>query len=184
MTAPAQIRRFEINNRTRHGRDGSPDVSTRGLKHEFASVDCLRFDDDFAANGARKRSRAFIDTDDQRAIAPLQRTGTNREAIRCAIETVAIALRHCPTGAGTVKRNIDRAVAVGIAPAGPRVIGRENASDESDDNNPAFAIVAQRIDVPPPIAARRDGRIECKSAIRHCAARRPEIAAIGTPGPG
>jgi hypothetical protein len=46
------------------------------------------------------------------------------------------------------------------------------------------AVVADRIDVPPAISTRLDRRVEPRCAISVAAASRPDIAAIGTPGPG
>jgi hypothetical protein len=46
------------------------------------------------------------------------------------------------------------------------------------------AVVAQRVEVPPRVAAVRDLEVEARSSARLAAARRPETAVIGTPGPG
>jgi hypothetical protein len=72
----------------------------------------------------------------------------------------------------------------GAAPATERVIGREDAAEESDQRNPVLPVRAQRIDIPPDITVQRDRAIEARSAIRADAAMRPDSAAIGTPGPG
>ena len=46
------------------------------------------------------------------------------------------------------------------------------------------AVVADGVDVPPEISARRDRLVEPRCAISAAAANWPESAAIGTPGPG
>ena len=67
---------------------------------------------------------------------------------------------------------------------GPVVIRREDASEKRDDGDAVLAIVAQRVDIPPRIATRRDGPAEVRSATSADAASRPDSAAIGTPAPG
>ena len=47
-----------------------------------------------------------------------------------------------------------------------------------------LTIVAQGIDIPPEITTRRDFLVKPRSAISVAAANRPDMAAIGTPGPG
>ena len=46
------------------------------------------------------------------------------------------------------------------------------------------AVVTQCVKVPPEVAARGDNLVKPRLAIRAAAARRPDMAAIGTPGPG
>ena len=45
-------------------------------------------------------------------------------------------------------------------------------------------VIAERVNVPPRIAAGSEGRVEARSANAACAAKRPDSAAIGTPAPG
>ena len=66
----------------------------------------------------------------------------------------------------------------------PCVIGREYAADKGDDGEGVAPIVAYRIDIPPGIAAGRNLPVEARSASTASAAKRPDNAAIGTPGPG
>jgi hypothetical protein len=67
---------------------------------------------------------------------------------------------------------------------GATVVGREDAADEGDQRQRVAAVVAEGIDVPPEISTRLDRRVESRRAISVAAASRPDIAAIGTPGPG
>ena len=91
-----------------------------------------------------------------------------------------------------VERHVQRAVVQGIAdaaPAGQRVVGREDAADKADQRDSVAAVVAQRVDVPPSVAVVRDRPVEARpvearSASRLAAAIRPESAAIGMPAPG
>ena len=88
---------------------------------------------------------------------------------------------------GAIERHVERAVVAWIGRAAaprPGVVGREHAADEGDQGEALRLVVAQRIDVPPGIAARRDRAVEAESASTLAAASRPEIAAIGTPAPG
>lgn len=160
-------------------------MGARRFERECALVDSCRIDDDFAAYRSGYRRGDFIDADDQRAVAPVQRTGSDGQRIRRLTETGPPPLGHRPAGAArAIQRDIDRTMTIGIGPVRPGVIGRENAADEGDDRERIGAVVAQRVDIPPAIAAWRNGRIERRSAIARRAALRPEIAAIGAPGPG
>ncbi len=87
------------------------------------------------------------------------------------LETVAAALRHRPARAArSVERDIYRAMSIGIGPARPGVIGREHAADEGDDGEAEGAVVAQRVDIPPAIAARTQR--PHRRQVRHQAMRR------------
>jgi hypothetical protein len=46
------------------------------------------------------------------------------------------------------------------------------------------AVVAEGVDIPPEITTRRDRLVEARCPSSVSAASRPDIAAIGTPGPG
>ena len=84
----------------------------------------------------------------------------------------------------TVEGDVDGAVVERVATAGPGVVGREHAAQHGDDGKAMATVVAQRVDVPPEVAARRDRPVEPRSASSAAAAIRPERAVIGTPGPG
>ncbi len=86
-----------------------------------------------------------------------------------------------------IQRHVERTVIfrIGTSPAAPEgIVGREHTADKADDGEAMLAVIAQRIDIPPAVATGRNRRIEARDAIRLSAARRPESAAIGTPGPG
>ena len=99
---------------------------------------------------------------------PGERAGADREALRADGDMPAAALGHGPApDARPVERDVERAMVERVgqaAPARPGVIGREDAADEGDDAQPVAAVIAQRIDVPPGIAAwrRRSGRSEVR----------------------
>jgi hypothetical protein len=65
-----------------------------------------------------------------------------------------------------------------------RIERREHRADEDDQRERVLAVVAERIDVPPRVAATRDRVVEARSAESACAASFPLNAAIGTPAPG
>ena len=68
--------------------------------------------------------------------------------------------------------------------AGPGVVRREDAADKGNDAQAVLAVVAECVDIPPEITTRRHRLVESRCAIKVAAARRPDMAAIGTPGPG
>src|SRR5512140_692807 len=86
-----------------------------------------------------------------------------------------------------IEGNIECAVIVWIGnsrlPRAEVVRGKDTA-DECDQHQRLSAVVAQSIEVPPRVARRLDRRVEDRSSRRLAAARRPDRAAIGTPGPG
>ena len=75
---------------------------------------------------------------------------------------------------------------VGARAAAPRpgVIGREHTAHEGDDRQAELPVVAEGVDIPPEITTRRDNLVKPRSAISVAAAKRPDMAAMGTPGPG
>ncbi len=140
------------------------------------------------ADAAGDRNRDLIEADGERRAIPVKPAGADGKSVRAAGHGAARPLRHGPAGAAVaVDRDIDGAMVerIGRAAAARKgVIGREHAADEGDDGDAIFAVVAQRVDIPPSIAVFGDWTIEPKSAIRLAAAERPDSAAIGTPGPG
>ena len=120
----------------------------------------------------------------------MQTAGPNFVMVRAALDVLATALRHGPVFASfTVQSDIQSAEIFRIChaplkPPGQGVIGRKNAPHKSDDGQTVFAIVTQRIDIPPEITTRLDLLIKPRSSISVAAANRPDMAAIGTPGPG
>ena len=69
-------------------------------------------------------------------------------------------------------------------PSRPSVIRREHTAHKGDDGQAMLLVIAQCVKVPPEVAARRDKLVKPRSAINAAAASCPDIAAIGTPGPG
>ncbi len=66
----------------------------------------------------------------------------------------------------------------------PSVIRREHTADKGDDGQAELAAVTQCVNIPPEVATRWDRLIEARCAIVAAAASLPDIAAMGTPGPG
>ena len=106
------------------------------------------------------------------------------------MDVLTTALCHGPMFAPlAIQSDIQSAVIFRIRhttlkPPGQRVIRGKNTPDKSDDGQTVFAIVTQRIDIPPEITTRLDLLIKPRSSISVAAAKRPDMAAIGTPGPG
>ena len=99
------------------------------------------------------------------------------------------ALGHGPAfSCPAIERHVDGAEVFGIccsaAAARPRIIGREHAAHEGDDGERVAAALAYGVDIPPGITTARGLDGEARSSIIVAAASQPEIAAIGTPGPG
>jgi hypothetical protein len=71
-----------------------------------------------------------------------------------------------------------------VAAAALQIVRREDASEEADDGEAVLAVIPDRVEIPPGIAARRDGAIEARSFMQAATASRADKAAIGTPAPG
>ncbi len=132
----------------------------------------------------------FIDIDDQLLAIPVQTARPNLVVLNVAMNVLTAPLSHSPVfTAFAVQSDIQGTVIfrirhAALKPARQCVIGRENTPHKSDDGQTMFAIVTQRIDIPPEITTRLDFLIKPRSSISVAAANRPDMAAIGTPGPG
>jgi hypothetical protein len=83
-----------------------------------------------------------------------------------------------------VESDVDGAVVERAPPSGPSIVRGKDAADEGDDSQRVLSVIADRVYVPPGIAARIDLLVEPRSWRILSAASRPESAAIGAPGPG
>lgn len=89
-----------------------------------------------------------------------------------------------------IQRDVEGAMGNGVGlsawsrTAARCVVRRKHAADKGDDRDAVLAVCAQRVEVPPGIAAMRDRDVEARSAKRLRAALRPDNVAIGTPAPG
>ena len=132
----------------------------------------------------------LIDVDDQFLTGPSQTAGPNFELVCAAMNMLTAALSHRPTLAPlAIQSHIQCAEIFRICNAALKasrqsVIRRKNASYKSDDGQTIFAVITQRIDIPPEITTRLDLLIKPRSSISVAAAKRPDMAAIGRPGPG
>ena len=98
-------------------------------------------------------------------------------------------LCHGPSPRGfAVERNIQCAmvVRVNLIPMStlPSVIRRKHAAHKHDQGQAVLTIVTQCVKVPPEVAVLWDRLVKPRSAINAAAANCPDMAAIGTPGPG
>ncbi len=140
---------------------------------------------DLTPDRARNRRPVLVDTEDQDLAVPVDTAAADRQAPRRPAGL--ITLGHRPGGRASVKGDVERAMAERIGTAvssGPAVVGGEDAAQKGDQGNPVPPVLAERVDIPPNIAVRRDRAIESRSSISADAARRPDSAAIGIPGPG
>jgi hypothetical protein len=64
------------------------------------------------------------------------------------------------------------------------VVRREDAAQKGDDGQPVLPVVADRVDIPPGVAAGRDRLVEARSFAITRVASCPDKAAIGTPAAG
>jgi hypothetical protein len=149
---------------------------------------CLRVDPDRSTQRFRERCGRLLDVDRQYVIVPSYHAWPDRKRRGRPLNARATSFGHRPVlSVFSVKRNVHRAVIQRVAVATSShvgVVGRKYAADESDDGYSIAAICAQSVDIPPDISARRNWPIEAKSVSIASAASQPEIAAIGTPGPG
>ena len=120
----------------------------------------------------------------------MQTAWPNLIVVRAALDVLTPPLSHGPTlAAFAIQRHIQGAEIIRICHTSIKapsecVIRRKNTAYKSDDGQTIFAIITQRIDIPPEITTRWDLLVKPRSAISVAAAKRPDMAAIGTPGPG
>ena len=143
-----------------------------------------------APNSVRPGHIDLINVDHQFLTVPLQTAGSDLEVFRTALNALAAPLGHGPAlAAFAIQSHIQRAKIfwigrTAVKSSGQSVIRRKNAPHKSDDGQSVLAIITQRIDIPPEITTRRDLLVKPRSSISVAAANRPDMAAIGRPGPG
>jgi len=132
----------------------------------------------------------LVDVDHQLLAIPVQTAGSNLVVVSAALNVLTTSLGHGPTPAAfAVQSHIQGAKILRVSHdtlKTPRqsVVRRKNTPYKSNDGQTMFAIVTQRIDIPPEITTRWDLLVKPRSSISVAAANRPDMAAIGTPGPG
>lgn len=130
------------------------------------------------------RRRSLVNPTTQNPSIPRDLVCAKRERVGPTAHGVMWILGERPSAkAATVESHIHRTMIVGPV-AIAKVKWREHATQERNEGDGVAPIIAQSIDVPPRVATRSDRRVEDRSCSRLAAARRPERAAIGTPGPG
>jgi len=155
------------------------------VEQEGSLVERARMQSHGAPDAARVWHTRLVDVDAQARPVPVKRAAAQHELVFRAADVILTPFGHRPTmSALAVNRDIERAVVERVAPPGPGIVGREHATDEGDDRDAVLAVIAQCVEIPPGVAARRDRSVEAESCKMHAAAIRPDIATIGTPGPG
>ena len=141
------------------------------FQNEGEGVDRLGVNRNPPANATGDRRAALVDVEHKRAALPACRRPSDRERVAASRHGGSPAFRHRPSrGSRAVERHIEGAVIERIAPSRPGIVGREDAPDEGDDGQSMLAIVADRVDVPPGIAAGYDLLVEARSSITRMAA--------------
>ncbi len=166
-------------------RNRPPSMPPRCIQHKALRLNCSRRQFDRPAQPPRNRRANFFHLRNQTPAVPTQRAWPNLQQIRRPPNRPASPLRHSPARRRTIQRNIHRAKIFRLSRRfRPRIIRRKHAADKGNQRHRVLSIIAYRIDIPPGISTRNDVPAEPKSVSSRVAARRPEIAAIGSPGPG
>ena len=130
-----------------------------------------------ASHPARNGSSPFIEAHHHLVTLECNRTRTDRVALSRACNARSSAFGHGPTLTRcTIERHIERTELLGgchttTAGARPGVVGREDTAHKGNDAQTMGAVIAQRIEIPPEIAAIRHRRIETGPARGLSAAR-------------
>lgn len=147
--------------------DGTPSMAASAVQGMNLPKDRTRFDLDGPAQPSGHRHRPFIDLDDQPPIAPAHAARADGDVAGGTVQIMPTPFRHRPfLASGPIKDGVDADMMLRIAPAaapGQGVPGREDAADESDDGERMASVVAQRIDIPPGIAAFGNLAVEMQS---------------------
>ena len=189
---PAQRWIFKVHFDAGAGCDRCPPVQARCVQMPDRGRECAWEEADRPPHPPWQGHGSFIDPDLESRAIPVQTARADRQSMGIAFHLVAPALGHRPAcrripDRGSVQGQVHRAEVQRIALAaspGTKVIRRKNTSQQGDTGQAVTAIVAQGVDVPPSIAIGRDRRIEPRSAMRLCAASRPDWVDIAIPGPG
>jgi hypothetical protein len=165
-----------------------PDVTFRPVEREGDAVQRLGKHPHTPHHGPLPRHEqprvALDNVDGQRLAVPMHRARPDLEVAGIARHRAAAAFGHHPAVLRAIERDIERGMVERIAPPALLVIGREDRAQKGDDCQPVLPVVADRVDIPPGIAACRDVFIEARSFAITRAASCPDKAAMGTPAAG
>jgi hypothetical protein len=165
----------------------SPAMQTLVVQHHISGITQGHLHPHLTCKAARQWHASLIDCYNK--LITFHPHGTWPASKLCLRpRNIALAtLSHGPAPRAAVKRNVDGTMMIRITHAlspCPGIIGRENAAHKSNDGQAMCTIITQRINIPPAIAILGNYRVEARSCNSASAARMPESAAIGTPGPG
>ena len=190
VAAPTQTWAVQFNLNPRARGDRPPSVSTCMVQRCRKAAQALRLYGHTASHTHGNGHIDFINVDGQDLAIPSQAARANTVIVGVTVDVLAAAFGHGPASPPfAIKRNIECAKIIRISHAvvtgtGQGIVGRKNAADKGDDGQAVLSVVTQRVDIPPEITTRRDWLVESRCAISVAAASRPDMAAIGTPGPG
>ncbi len=187
-TAPAQCRLYERDLDLRRCGERTPPVPPLAIESERRPRKRVGIETQPALHPSGSRDRDLVEFDCERITVPRDRACADRQVRLRSVYRIAAALGQSPApGPTAVERNIQSTVIERICrptASSPGVIRRKHAADKGDQGDAVPPVVAQGIDIPPRVAVRRDGCVETMSETRLAATKRPDNAAIGTPGPG
>ncbi len=165
-----------------------PTMLGSGIERKSGGINDLRRHSNHAAHRPSKRVEqplvALFDPYFHRIASPAHAAWPDLQGICALTHSIALALGHRPSRLWAIERHVQACMVERIMPSAALVKGREYRADESNDSQRVLAVFADRIDVPPTVAAGWNLRVEAWSSIRLRAACKPDKAAIGTPAPG
>ena len=138
---------------------------------------------------SRNRHCDFVDIYVQGLSIPMQMARANREKIFASRIGSCTTFCHRPSICiFAVERDIEATKIIWMGMlfvrSRPCVIWRKHTAHKGNDGQTKLTTVAQCVNIPPEVATRLDRLIELRCAITAAPASLPDIAAIGTPGPG
>ncbi len=140
-----------------------------------------------ASQRSWQRHASLIECDGNNTIMNPQRTWSTDKLFGISPNITLTTLRHGPAVLWSIKRNIHRTkifrITQALAPR-PRIVRRKYTTDKSNDRQAVLSIITLRVEIPPAISTSGNYLVKARSCNSASAARMPESAAIGTPGPG
>ena len=160
------------------------------VKRRDKTTKPLGFHRHAATHSLGPRHIDLVDIDGQFLAIPMQTAWPNLVVVSAALNMLTAPLSHGPAFAAfAIQSHIQGAEILRIRYTALKspcqcIVRRKNTADKSNDGQTMLTVIAQRIDIPPEITTRRDLLVKPRSSISVAAAKRPDMTAIGTPGPG
>ena len=162
-----------------------PCVALIRLQGEGPADAQSRGEGDRSAHTARQRRTTLVNVETDGPPVPHHPARSQAQRVRRTHQCRLAPFRQRPpTYAGPVEAHIETHVIKRPPPSRPRIVGREDRTQHGDQGEAEAAVRADRVCVPPGVAARRNLAVEARSVSSCRAAIIPESVAIGTPAPG